>query len=192
MKALPAGPQPPVHERILQAADRLFYREGIHAVGVDALASAAGVSKRTLYKHFPSKDDLIVAYLLRRASRLAPAAGQPLELILGVFDGLMRAFGSSSFRGCPYANAAAELGGNPAHPAVETVRQIKLARMEWFSSQFTQLGVADPDALAYQMMLLVEGAITNSMVRGGDPQAAVAAKAAAKILLKAAGIRSLK
>lgn len=175
-------------ERILQAADRLFYAQGIQAVGVEALAAAAGVSKRTLYKHFASKEALTVAYLQRRAARLLPTQGPPLQQILGVFDALARAFGRGGFRGCPFVNAAAELGGVGEHPALAVVRDFKLERRRWFEQQLHALGVADAGLLAYQLVLLVDGAITHSMIRGGDPQAALAARAAARQLLKAAGV----
>ena len=75
-------------ERILVAADQLFYGQGIRAVGVDAVAAEAGISKRTLYNHFPSKDELIAAYLVRRGAQVATPEGPPLAQILGVFDNL--------------------------------------------------------------------------------------------------------
>jgi len=177
-------------ERILRAADRLFYVQGIQAVGVEALAAEAGVSKRTLYKHFASKEALIVAYLQRRAARLLPSDGTPLQQLLGLFDGLEQAFGRRGFRGCPFVNAAAELGGAGEHPALAVVRDFKLARRDWIEQRLHALGVADAGMLAYQMALLVDGAITHSMIRGGDPQAAVAARAAALQLLAAAGVRA--
>jgi AcrR family transcriptional regulator len=185
-----APPPNPVMERILNAADQLFYREGIQAVGVDALAAAANVSKRTLYKHFASKDALIVAYLLRQAARMTALDGPPLQQILGVFDGLERVLGGRSFRGCPYVNAVAELGGDPAHPAMAVVKDIKLGRRDWFETRLRTLNATDPARLADQMALLVDGAITTSMVRGGDPQAAVSARAAALVLLKDAGVHT--
>jgi len=179
-------------ERILRAADRLFYAQGIQAVGVEALASEAGVSKRTLYKHFASKDALIVAYLQRRAARLLPSEGPPLQQLLGVFDALARAFGQRGFRGCPFVNAAAELGGTGEHPALVVVRDFKLQRRRWFEQRLHELGVADAGMLAYQMVLLVDGAITHSMIQGGDPQAALAARAAAQQLLAAAGVHGAR
>lgn len=184
------APPNPVIERILDAADHLFYREGIQAVGVDALAAAASVSKRTLYKHFASKDALIVAYLLRRAARMTALDGPPLQQILGVFEGLERVLGGRSFRGCPYVNAVAELGGDPAHPAVAVVKDIKLGRRDWFESRLRALNATDPARLADQIALLVDGAITTSMVRGGDPQAAVSAREAALVLLRSAGVKA--
>src|SRR5882757_9093171 len=98
-----------MQERILETADRLFYGQGIRAVGVDTIAAEIGISKRTLYNYFPSKDELIVAYLSRRV-RPAPVSDvPPVEQILGDFDRLERSFARSGFRGCPFVNAVAEL-----------------------------------------------------------------------------------
>src|SRR3984885_8446285 len=107
---MPDPEKPTMKERILETADRLFYLQGIRAVGVDTVAAEIGISKRTLYNHFPSKDALISAYLARR-SILLPASDKPaLEQILGTFDSLERRFSAKDFRGCPFVNAVAELG----------------------------------------------------------------------------------
>src|ERR1041385_166996 len=106
-------------ERILQTADRLFYLDGIRAVGVDTIAAEIGISKRTLYNHFPSKDALIAAYLERR-SKPASASDKPaLTQILAVFDTLERRFAHKDFRGCPFVNAVTELG--PLDKAVKRI-----------------------------------------------------------------------
>src|SRR3979411_3412340 len=101
-KAAPARAAPSSAERILAAADRLFYAQGIRAVGVDTVAAEAGVSKRTLYNHYPSKDDLIAAYLTARFRHIAPSDAPAREQILGIFDYLERRFAEGRFRGCPY------------------------------------------------------------------------------------------
>src|SRR4026207_222413 len=101
-------------ERILAAADKLFYRQGIRAVGADAVAAEAGVSKRTLYNHYPSKDALIAAYLTARFKQIAPSDAPAREQILGTFDRLERIFQATGFRGCPFVNAVAEIG-DPKH-----------------------------------------------------------------------------
>jgi len=177
-------------ERILAAADRLFYAQGLHAVGVDAVAAEAGVSKRTLYNHFPSKDQLIAAYLTRRGAQVATPEGPPLAQILGVFDGLARWFGSKRFRGCPFVNAVAELSGDRQHPAVPLAVALKERRVQQFEAQLRTLKVADAPALAQQLAILFEGAIATSLVRGGDPQVAESARAAACVLLAAAGVKT--
>src|SRR5260370_10196332 len=92
-------------ERILAAADKLFYAQGIRAVGVDSVSAEAGVSKRTLYNHYPSKDALIAAYLTARFKHLAPSDPPAREQILGNFDRLERPGADRSLRGRPHAHA---------------------------------------------------------------------------------------
>src|SRR6266436_2481988 len=108
--------KPTMRGRILETADRLFYLQGIRAVGVDTVAAEAGISKRTLYNHFPSKDALIVAYLSRRLVPVESSDASPEAQLFGVFDRLERSFASDDFRGCRFVNAVAELG-EPSHPA---------------------------------------------------------------------------
>jgi AcrR family transcriptional regulator len=176
-----------MRDKILQAADHLFYGQGIQATGVDAVATEAGISKRTLYNHFPSKDDLIVAYLQRRL-RPIRASGQPAaDQILGLFSLLERSFSSPDFRGCPFVNAVAELG-ELNHPARLVAVEFKEQRRLWFRDLLTEAGARDPDGLAKQLMLLVDGAIATVLVRK-DPTVARVAQNAATALLAAAGIR---
>ena len=159
---------------------------GIRAVGVDTIAAETGISKRTLYNHFPSKDALIAAYLERRFTRAPPSDKPPVEQILGTFDRLERGFASKGFRGCPFVNAVAELGAED-----RSVRKIAIAFKEsrrlWFRDLLLQLGVADPEGLATQLTLLVDGSIAQDLVRD-DPSMARAAKDAARVLLANAGV----
>ena len=177
-------------ERILAAADRLFYAKGIRAVGVDTVAAEAGVSKRTLYNHYPSKDALIAAYLQARFKHIAPSDAPAREQILGAFDRLERMFADGSFRGCPYVNAVTEIG-DPGHVAASIAVQFKEQRRLWFRALLGRLGVKDPDALATQLQILSEGAVSAALVRG-DPALARSARAAAEVLLDAAKVRSRK
>ena len=171
-------------ERILAAADKLFYAQGIRAVGVDAVAAEAGVSKRTLYHHYPSKDDLIAAYLAAQMRPIAPSDAPAREQILGRFDALERRFASGDFRGCPYINAVTEIA-DPKHPASALALQFKEQRRLWFRALLERLGAKHPDALATQLQILSEGALTAALVRG-DPALARSARAAAEVLLDAA------
>ncbi|MDP3690338.1 TetR/AcrR family transcriptional regulator [Bradyrhizobium sp.] len=173
-------------QRILETADLLFYQRGIRAIGVDTIAAEIGISKRTLYNHFPSKDELIAAYLAGRFTK-APASGKPpVEQILGTFDRLERGFAAKGFRGCPFVNAVAELGSED-----QSVRKIAIAFKEsrrlWFRDLLKQLAVADAEGLATQLTILVDGAIAQDLVRN-DPSMARAAKEAAKVLLANAGV----
>jgi AcrR family transcriptional regulator len=178
--------KPDMKERILQTADRLFYLEGIRAVGVDTIAAAIGISKRTLYNHFPSKDALISAYLERRFVHAKPSDKSPAEQILATFDSLERRFSAKDFRGCPFVNAVAELGSRDR--AVKKIAvAFKESRRLWFRAHLEELGVAQADALATQLQLLVDGSIALDLVRD-DPAMARAAKEAARVLLRAAGV----
>ena len=178
--------KPTMKERILETADRLFYLQGIRAVGVDTIAAEIGISKRTLYNHFPSKDALISAYLTRRFKQVRPSDKPPVEQILGTFDSLQRRFAAKGFRGCPFVNAVAELGSGDR--AVKKIAiAFKESRRVWFRDLLTQLGVADADGLATQLTLLVDGSIAQDLVRD-DPSMAMAAKQAATVLLANAGV----
>jgi AcrR family transcriptional regulator len=178
--------KPDMKERILETADRLFYLRGIRAVGVDTISAEIGISKRTLYNHFPSKDELIAAYLARRFKQVPASDKPPAEQILGTFDSLERRFARTDFRGCPFVNAVAELGAED-----QAVRKIAIAfkesRRVWFRDLLTELGVANADDLATQLTLLVDGSIAQDLVRN-DPSMARAAKAAARVLLENAGV----
>src|ERR1700744_170850 len=188
MATLPpeSPPKPTMKDRILETADRLFYLQGIRAIGVDTIAAEIGISKRPLYNHFPSKDALIVAYLERRFVTPRPSDKPPAEQILGTFDALERRFAGKDFRGCPFVNAVAELGAED-----QSVRKIaiefKESRRLWFRDLLVQLGVTDAEALATQLAVLVDGCIAQDLVRN-DPAMARAAKQAAKVLLKDAGV----
>lgn len=183
----PSMQKPAMKDRILETADRLFYLQGIRAVGVDTIAAEIGISKRTLYNHFPSKDALISAYLARRFVDPRPSEKPPAEQILGTFDSLERRFSAKDFRGCPFVNAVAELGSED-----KSVRRIAIAFKEsrrlWFRDLLMQLGVADAEGLATQLTLLVDGSIAQDLVRN-DPAMARAAKLAATVLLANAGVK---
>ena len=173
-------------ERILAAADKLFYAQGIRAVGVDTVAAEAGVSKRTLYHHYPSKDALIAAYLTARFKQLAPSDAPAREQILGNFDRLERLIADGSFRGCPYVNAVTELC-DARHPASKIAVHFKEQRRLWYRALLERLAARKPEALATQLQILFEGALAAALVRG-DPALARSARDAAEVLLEAAGV----
>jgi AcrR family transcriptional regulator len=170
-----------MQERILATADRLFNGEGIRAVGVDKIAAEIGISKRTLYNYFPSKEELVFAYLSRRDVPVRSSERPPAEEILYLFDWLERWFASDNFRGCPFVNAVAELGG----AAAKIAGDFKEQRRVWMRGLLEQINVPDPDGLATQLAILIEGAIASALVRG-DPKIARSAKQAARVLLEAA------
>src|SRR3954462_4227976 len=183
--APPPAPQT-MKERILATADKLFYLQGIRAIGVDTIAAEIGISKRTLYNHFPSKDALIAAYLERRFVQPRPSDKPPAEQILATFDSLQRRFAAKDFRGCPFVNAVAELG--PADRAVKKIAiAFKESRRIWFRDRLNELGVTNAEALATQLVLLVDGSIAQDLVRD-DPAMAPAAEGAGTGLPREAGV----
>jgi AcrR family transcriptional regulator len=153
---------------------------------VDTIAAEIGISKRTLYNYFPSKDELILAYLSRRFVPINTSEQPPLEQILRVFDWLERWFTADTFRGCPLVNAVAELA-DATHPGTKMAVAFKEQRRIHMRDLLIELKVADPDGLATQVSILAEGAIIAALVRG-DPGMARAAKSAARVLLTAAGV----
>jgi AcrR family transcriptional regulator len=169
-------------ERIMAAADRLFYRKGIRAVGVDTVAAEAGISKRSLYDTFPSKDALVAAYLRRRIQPLPASDQPPAAQVLALFDQLHARFAKGDFRGCPFVNAVTELAED-----CETARAIafgyKEERRRHIGSLLVQAGASNPDALASQIALLFEGAIASMLVRQ-DPVVAMQARDAAAVLMR--------
>ena len=128
-------------ERILDTAERLFYGAGIRATGVDTIAAEVGISKRTLYNHFPSKDALIAAYLKRgflRAAAVGAAAGSNRSC--RTFDRLEKGFAARDFRGCRFVNAVAELGEDD-RAARKIAVDFKEGRRLWFRERLTAIGV---------------------------------------------------
>jgi AcrR family transcriptional regulator len=180
-------------DRVLATASKLFHREGIRAVGVDRIAAEAQVGKMTLYRHFATKDDLIVAVLQGRdgparaalAAAMRHAGDDPRTRLLAPFAMLEPWFASRGFRGCPFMNASLELH-EPGHPARAVARHHKAATRDAFAAAARAVeGVDDPDALADQLALLVDGAIAQAQMR--DPATvARAALAAAAVLTPAA------
>jgi AcrR family transcriptional regulator len=161
---IPAVPPPP-RVRILAVARDLFYRHGIHAVGVDAIAEAAGTNKMTLYRHFESKDVLIAECLLGLVGELDAAWAEIAEAHRGDPLGQLRAWLrrvgeyklSEADRGCAFVNAAAELA-DKNHPARRVIEEYKTQNRERLIRLCEEAGLVEPDLLADKMFLLCEGA----------------------------------
>jgi len=177
-----------IRERILAAVDRLFYAQGIKSVGVDAIAAELGISKKTLYRHFPSKDDLVISYLQRRFRPLPVASTKPpAEQILDHLEWIARSLTSAKdYRGCAFLNVLAELGSEDSE-AREMAVAYKESRRLRYRDLLSQLDVDDPDTLATQLALLVDGAYAAVLIHR-DPAKMRPAIAAARTLLKAAGV----
>jgi AcrR family transcriptional regulator len=167
-------PVPP-RERILAVARELFYRRGIHAVGVDAIAEAAGTNKMTLYRHFSSKDDLVAACLRELVAEhnaawdavAAAHPGDPLGELTAWLKHIGEWFVRESGRGCALANAAVELP-DPDHPARRVVREHKSAIRERLVRLCRDAGLHDPEAVASQVFLVCEGARVAAQSLGSD------------------------
>jgi AcrR family transcriptional regulator len=177
-------------ERLLAAADDLFYREGVQTVGVDRIVKTAGVAKASLYSLFGSKEQLVQAYLDARhaatreqVERALTRFRTPRERLLGVFDAQGQLMTEPDFNGCAHITASAEARhGSPVEDASDRYRL-------WVRTLFTDLareaGVADSEGLARQLHLLYDGAgVSARMDR--DPSAATTARVAAAALFDAA------
>lgn len=174
-------------ERVLATARTLFYRKGIHATGVQRLAESAHVSKRTLYEHFPSKNQLVEAYLRRIEEiggipneRALDNPGTPRSRLLAIFDNPP----ADRFRGCPFHNAAVEAADEM--PGVHTiVHEHKLGFIARLIETATQAGARDPYRLGYQLAVLFEGglALATSL---NDTSPLLHARSAAESLIDAA------
>lgn len=181
-------------DHLIDTALRLFGRDGYHAVGIDRVIAEAGVARMTLYNHFKSKDELILAVLHRRDERfrnsfmrlVERAAPDPKGRMLATFDALDAWFASDDFTGCMFINAAAEYA-DPDDPIHRAAREHKDLVLDYLHDLASKAGAADPDGLAAGLALLTEGAIVMAHV-AGHRDAARKAKKAAEVLLRDAGL----
>ncbi len=178
-----------LREKILDVATDLFYREGIHAVGVDRIVKESGVAKMTLYNHFDSKDILIAEALKRhgeqwRADFVASVekkAKAPRDKILAVFDTLEAWFDGKEFRGCAFINAAVELADTRHAGRKISADHMKHIR-DYLASLTQEAGFKRSGELAGQLQLLVQGAIVAAVIEGSSDSARRARKVAATLL----------
>jgi len=177
--------------RVLDTAEQLFYARGVHAVGMDELITSTGLAKMSVYRLFPTKDELVGAYLARLAARIldlidtdiAVHADDPRQGLLSILDAIEADLNSEGFRGCPFGNAGSEYD-DPDHPARRMARQYRqelLARLTVTASQITSTG----EELAAQLAVLIDGAYLNAANLGPDGPAA-AGLALARTLVRAA------
>jgi AcrR family transcriptional regulator len=182
--------RPSARERLLAAANELFYDEGVHTVGIDRIIEQAGVAKASLYNTFGSKDELVRAYLQARHTSVTQRITQaverydsPRERLLAVFEGQGELFAQPGYRGCAFTRASAESQpGDLTEQATEAYRR-------WVRTLLTELaaqaGVPEPEILARQLHLLYDGSGQSARM-DHDPTAAAAARDAAATLLQAA------
>ena len=191
--------RPNKKEHLVETAVKLFGRDGFHATGIDKILQEAGVARMTLYKHFRSKDELILAALRRRDEQfrtwfkrtIEKTGGTPAQRLLASFDALGewfagRAFGGIPFSGCAFINAAAEFS-EAGHPVHQVAAEHKRLILEYLRLLASAAGARDPDELAWSISLLHEGAIVTAQV-SGDIHAARGAKDIAMTLLIKHGI----
>ncbi|MBC9250388.1 transcriptional regulator [Pseudomonas alcaligenes] len=179
-------------EQLINTAQALFAREGYHATGIDRILAESGVAKMTLYKHFRSKDELILAVLQARQQATLARLEQslrdlpPRQALLQTFDGLHTWIHEDDFCGCSFINAAAEFHDRE-HPIHRQAAAFKQALGGYYRQQLQALGMADSEQLASQLLFLLEGALSMAHLQGPGEQA-LQARAAANVLLEAAGL----
>jgi AcrR family transcriptional regulator len=189
----------PTRARILAAASKLFYAEGIRAVSVDAVAEKAGITKKTLYYHFRSKDDLVAAYLAARDQPnlelfkrwFDEADGVVPDKIAAIFRQLARAARHPKWRGCGFLRTTAELANLPGHPAIRIGAAHKKKFEAWLQATFEAEGIAGAAELAREMLLLLDGSFAVVLLHR-DPSYMETAGEAARALVAAALPRRAK
>ncbi|ESZ48789.1 TetR family transcriptional regulator [Mesorhizobium sp. L2C054A000] len=190
----------PTRKRIVDAATKLFYAEGIGRVSVDAVAEKAGLTKRTLYYHFKSKDDLIAAYLDGRdqpnlkqmAGWFEMAEGDVERKVEAIFTNLARVAKHPKWRGCGFLRTAAELASMPGHPAVKAGARHKQNFETWLAGELTGNGVDEPQTLAREIVLLMDGAFSIMLIHRNPDYVEAAGHAAATLVRARSGSATIR
>jgi AcrR family transcriptional regulator len=190
---------PTTSERIVAAASKLFYGEGIRRVSMDAVAEKAGVTKRTLYYHFKSKDDLVAAYLHGRDQPnlvlferwFTDTKGGLAQKIRGMFFKLAESARHPKWKGCGFLRTTAELANMPGHPAMKVGAAHKKKFETWIRQIFDEAGIKDASRLARQVMLLMDGSFAVTLLHR-DPSYMETAGEAAYSLVKTALASSIR
>ena len=188
-EVISSGPKSRVRDRIMRTASDLFYRHGIHAVGVDTIASEAGTNKMSFYRNFASKDELVAEYLRSEEREgmlwwdetIAAHAGNPRLQIESLFDVLVKNTCEDDSRGCALANAAVEIT-EPGHPARPVVEKYKAEMRRRFRQLAQDMRARDPEELGDALMLLWEGAYLTRLTLGQTGPVRGAAKAARALI----------
>ncbi|CUI72245.1 TetR/AcrR family transcriptional regulator [Achromobacter kerstersii] len=177
-----------VQTRLLRATETLIYQGGIHATGMDAIVKASGVARKSVYKHYPTKDALVAAALQARDERwmqwfiaATTQAATPHARLLSVFDALQEWFASDGFHGCAFLNAAGEIG-DAEHPIRKVSRLHKERLLSHVLSLVQAADLPEPEDTARQWLVLIDGAIAVALVTG-DLSITRSAQRAAEALL---------
>lgn len=176
--------------RILDAANKLFYLQGIHATSVDAIAEKAGVTKRTLYYHFQSKDDLITAYLESRNEPNLNAfsryfnqeKGSLPDKVESIFKCVSDVLTHPKWRGCGFQRTAGELANKPGHPAIRAASEHKKNVESWLAGELAKHNLNEPDSTARRIVLLLEGAFSSMLIHHDVAYIHEAGRAAADLV----------
>jgi AcrR family transcriptional regulator len=187
-------------DRIITAAARLFYNEGIRAASVDAIAEKAGVTKKTLYYHFRSKDELVAAYLESRdqptldlyARWYGETPGSAADKIRGLFAEFARSANTAKWKGCGFQRTAAELANTPGHPALKAGAAHKKRFEAWLADALERESIANAKAVARSIVVLLDGASAVMLVHRDPAYIEAAGVAAASLLQPAAASSSAK
>ncbi len=183
-------PETSTRQRIVEAANRLFYREGIRAVSVDAVAEEAGITKRSLYYHFKSKDDLVAAYLDHRdqpnldaySRWFTEADGDVADRIAAIFEKLAERAERPGWKGCGFLRTAAELAAMPGHPAVKAGARHKTNFEKWLAGALSDHNVGEAKMLAREIVLLMDGAFSSMLIHHNPDYVNAAGHAAATLI----------
>jgi len=182
-------PRKSARERILETADDLFYRDGIHVVGIDTIIEKSGVAKMSLYRNFASKDDLVAAYLEARGQRywqwwdgvMARNATEPRRQLRDLFEAIAMRARRPGFRGCAFLKAAAEFPEECARARVAALAHKKELRKRLLKVCRT-IGALHPDVLCNQLLMLIEGAYSTAGILGKRDAVKATAKAAEALI----------
>jgi AcrR family transcriptional regulator len=187
-------------ERIITAATKLFYSEGLRATSVDAVAEKAGITKKTLYYHFRTKDELIAAYLASRdqptlayyARWFAESQGSTADKVRGLFSSFGKAADTPSWRGCGFLRTIAELANTPGHPAIKAGAAHKKKFEAWLADILARDGVRDAARIARQIVILLDGAATVMLIHRDVAYVEAAGETAAALIEAARGTQKRK
>jgi AcrR family transcriptional regulator len=180
----------PTRDRIIAAATRLFYSEGIRATSVDAVAEKAGITKKTLYYHFQTKDELIAAYLASRDQPtlayyerwFAETEGSTADKVRGLFLSFARSADTPNWRGCGFLRTIAELASTPGHPAIKAGAAHKKKFEAWMADRLAREGVPEPKRIARQIVILLDGAATVMLIHRDTAYVEAAGDVAASLV----------
>lgn len=190
MAKLGRGRPEETRARILAAASKLFYSKGVRAVGVDLVAAEADVTKRTLYKHFETKDALIAAYLEAQNEPVLAALitsitsvdDNVITQIEALFELFAQQAGNPRWHGCPFARAVCELRGHTGDRVADLAAAHKRAFEDWLADHLAARGVGGHELVAKQLLVLVDGAITQLLIHHDRAYAKAAGQAAVTLL----------